>query len=289
MCIIWISLGARSVTALYLRQWLTHARDVWMSHVTMGYLFKCQSSQRVFCDHLNVSASTTWMSRTLFKWHSTYSNVCHLNEYSVIIWMSPPPPFKCHAPYLNVVHTLFKCDSSYSNEVHLIVRMSLNVHPSHVCHPNEYPVLIIRMSLNVHRSSVCHLNMHHSSVCHPKEYPEHVISEVQPIAFGVSFLQSSHSINYLVLYVSFATFRWKATTLNRLRWKDAIEWHSRRAIDCTNEVFDAVLFIRCFIASVIIQCLSSEWLIDVALITSQDIVSFIGLFCKRDLSFEGAY
>jgi len=169
MCIIWISLGARSVTALYLRQWLTHARDVWMSHVTMGYLFKCQSSQRVFCDHLNVSASTTWMSRTLFKWHSTYSNVCHLNEYSVIIWMSPPPPFKCHAPYLNVVHTLFKCDSSYSNEVHLIVRMSLNVHPSHVCHPNEYPVLIIRMSLN----------MHHSSVCHPNEYPVHVNSVVQ--------------------------------------------------------------------------------------------------------------
>jgi len=132
MCIIWISLGARSVTASYLRQWLTHARDVWMSHVTMGYLFKCQSSQRVFCDHLNVSASTTWMSRTLFKWHSTYSNVCHLNEYSVIIWMSPPPPFKCHAPYLNVVHTLFKCDSSYSNEVHLIVRMSLNVHKVYV-------------------------------------------------------------------------------------------------------------------------------------------------------------
>ena len=36
-------------------------------------------------------------------------------------------------------------------------------------------------------------------------------SLVQPIAFGVSFLQSRNSINYLVLYVSFAAFRWKET------------------------------------------------------------------------------
>jgi len=36
-------------------------------------------------------------------------------------------------------------------------------------------------------------------------------SDVQSIAFGVSFLQSQISIYVLVLYVSFATFRWKET------------------------------------------------------------------------------
>ena len=35
--------------------------------------------------------------------------------------------------------------------------------------------------------------------------------KVQPIAFGVSLLQSRISIDNLVLYVSFATFRWKET------------------------------------------------------------------------------
>ena len=34
---------------------------------------------------------------------------------------------------------------------------------------------------------------------------------VQPIAFRVSFLQSQNSIDYLILYISFATFRWKET------------------------------------------------------------------------------
>ena len=38
---------------------------------------------------------------------------------------------------------------------------------------------------------------------------ELTFSESQPILFEVSFLQSQISINNLVLYVSFATFRWK--------------------------------------------------------------------------------
>jgi len=39
----------------------------------------------------------------------------------------------------------------------------------------------------------------------------HEYTWIPPISFGVSFFQSRISINHLVLWVSFATFRWKET------------------------------------------------------------------------------
>jgi len=43
------------------------------------------------------------------------------------------------------------------------------------------------------------------------------MSHLQPIAYGVSFLRSPISIEDLVLWVSFATFRWKETNKIEIR------------------------------------------------------------------------
>jgi len=108
--------GARSVCTSYLRM-STHLNIyhvivtnsvTWMSRV----LSKCVSSEY----HLVHEAWPLYicdndlLMRVTYEWvmslWDTYSNVSHLKEYSVIIWMSPPPPLECHAPYLNDIQPI---------------------------------------------------------------------------------------------------------------------------------------------------------------------------------------
>jgi len=164
------------MTHLYMRHnSFTRVRDSW---ICVTWLVRmCEST------HLQVRRIHMCDTNHSSVRHD-YFKLCGMTHWYV--WHDSCACVTCHT---------CECVMSHVNELDMS-----HICMSHVAHSCSCYVTQMNKSWHTCQRVMSHIWMSHDT---------HII---HPIVFGVSFLQSQISIDNLVLYVSFVTFRWKETT-----------------------------------------------------------------------------
>ena len=173
--------------------WLSHTCDmthsyVWLPHVH-GSTFTRTSTPSMYM-WMYLCGVTGLICAWVYMYTQTKS--CHTSTHK-----------PCTSIYVHVdVHHLCTCGwrLRWENEIQWhskCNRLYIHVHVD-VHHPCTCGCTFAGWYTSTHKPCICGW-----CTCTPST------NHVQPVAFGVSFLQSQISINDLYLQVSFATFRWK--------------------------------------------------------------------------------